>query len=60
MGYKDGDQVLVRDQPSATFEMLLKKAEQEGRHNGKFRCPICGMRYRKEREASTCCNGMAR
>lgn len=60
MGYKDGDQVLVRDQPSATFEMLLKKAEQDGRLTGKHRCPVCGMRYKREKEASTCCYGIAK
>jgi rubrerythrin len=60
LGYRDDGQVLVKDQPSATFEMLLKKAEQDGRLSGKFRCPVCGMRFKKEREASTCCSGMSR
>jgi len=40
--------------------MLLKKAEQEGRLSGKYRCPVCGMRYKKEREASVCCYGIAK
>ena len=56
----DDGYVLVKDQPSATFEMLLKKAEQDGRLTGKFRCPVCGMRYKKEREASICCSGVGR
>ncbi|MFH1218921.1 MAG: hypothetical protein V1694_00505 [Candidatus Eisenbacteria bacterium] len=60
MGYKDESQVLVKDQPSATFEMLLKKAEQDGRLTGKHRCPVCGMRYKREKEASTCCYGIAK
>jgi hypothetical protein len=58
LAYKDDSQVLVKDQPSATFEMLLKKAEQEGRLNGKYKCPVCGMRYKKEREALACCGGI--
>jgi hypothetical protein len=53
-------QILVKDQPSATYDMLLKKAEREGRIGGKFRCPICGMRYKREREANGCCKGMMR
>jgi hypothetical protein len=60
LGYKDDNLVLVKDQPSATFEMLLKRAEQDGRLIGKHRCPICGMRYKKEREASNCCNGISK
>jgi rubrerythrin len=57
LGYNE-DEVLVKDEPSATFEMLLKKAEQDGRLSGKYRCPVCGMRYKKEREASNCCYGI--
>lgn len=53
-------EVLIKDQPSATYEMLLKKAEREGRIGGKYRCPVCGMRYRREREASQCCEGIVR
>ena len=59
LGYED-EEVLVKDRPSATFEMLLKKAEQDGRLSGKYRCPVCGMRYKKEREASVCCYGIAK
>jgi hypothetical protein len=58
LGYKD--EVLVKDQPSATYEMLLKRAEREGRIGGKHQCPICGMKYRKERDASNCCKGIPR
>jgi hypothetical protein len=58
LGYKD--QVLVRDHPSATYELLLEKAEREGRIGGKHQCPVCGMKYKKEREASDCCKGIAR
>ncbi|MFH1312144.1 MAG: hypothetical protein ABIJ00_02855 [Candidatus Eisenbacteria bacterium] len=60
MGYRDEKEVLVKDQPSATYEMLLKKAEREGRIGGKFRCSVCGMKFRREREASQCCKGIIR
>jgi hypothetical protein len=59
LDYKN-EEVLVKDQSSATFDMLLKKAEQEGRIGGKFRCPVCGMRFRREKEASECCRGISR
>jgi rubrerythrin len=54
------DEVLVRDHPSATFEMLLQKAEREGRIGGKYQCPVCGMKFKKEKEASNCCKGIMR
>ena len=60
MAYKEEDRVLIKDQPSATFEMLLKKAEQEGRVGGKYSCPVCGMRFKKEKDASSCCRGLIR
>ena len=60
MAYKDAKQILVKDHPSATYEMLLKKAEREGRIGGKYRCPVCGMRFKREREASDCCRGISR
>jgi hypothetical protein len=40
--------------------MLLKRAEREGRVGGKFRCSICGMRYKREREATDCCKSIMR
>jgi hypothetical protein len=58
LGYEE--EVLVKDHPSATFELLLQKAEREGRIGGKFQCAVCGMRYKKERDALDCCKGIAR
>lgn len=37
------------------FNKLLAKAQSEGRIDGKFRCPTCGMRFKTEVEASNCC-----
>jgi hypothetical protein len=59
LDHKD-DRFLIKDEPSATYEMLLKKAEREGRLGGKHRCPVCGMRFKNEREANACCRGIAR
>ena len=47
--------VLQKDRPNSTYELLLRKAVEEGRIGGDFRCQVCGMRYKSPREASTCC-----
>jgi hypothetical protein len=59
LGYND-DEILVKDRPSATYDMLLKKAEREGRVGGRHVCPVCGMKYRGEREAIDCCRDIAK
>lgn len=52
----EGTLFLKRDVANSTYEMLLRKAEAEGRIGGKHACPVCGMRYKKEREALSCCS----
>jgi hypothetical protein len=37
------------------FNKLLAKATAEGRVDGKWRCPMCGMRFRTQVEAQNCC-----
>lgn len=50
---------LERDLDSETkyvkYHRLLAKAEKEGRIDGKYRCPVCGMRYQVLDEADACC-----
>ncbi len=60
MAYREDDDILIKDQPSVTYEMLLKKAVREGRIGGKYRCPVCGMRYKREKEAADCCKRIMR
>ena len=60
MAYKDDGEILIKDQTSATYEMLLRKAEREGRIGGKYRCPVCGMRFKREKEALDCCKQIMR
>jgi hypothetical protein len=43
------------DRNYVKFNKLLAKAHAEGRVDGKFRCPTCGMRFRTDVEASNCC-----
>jgi rubrerythrin len=47
--------ILQKDKNYVKFHRLLQKAEADGRLDGKFRCPVCGMRYLSEREADDCC-----
>jgi hypothetical protein len=49
------DEILVRDANYVKYERLLVKAEAEGRLDGRFRCLVCGMRYREKDEADACC-----
>ena len=53
--------ILVRDLDSSTkyvkYHRLLALAEREGRIDGKYRCPVCGMRYLSFDEADVCCKG---
>lgn len=37
------------------FGKLIAKAWAEGRIDGKYRCPVCGMRFRIEADSITCC-----
>jgi hypothetical protein len=43
------------DRNYVKFNKLLAKAQAEGRVDGRFRCPTCGMRFRTDVEASNCC-----
>ena len=51
--------ILVRDVDSSTkyvkYHRLHALAEREGRIDGKYRCPVCGMRYLAFDEADVCC-----
>ncbi len=54
MKVKDDD-ILVRDANYVKYERLLVEAEAEGRLDGRFRCLVCGMRYREKGDAEACC-----
>ncbi len=51
--------VLERDLDSnkkyVKYHKLLAKAEKEGRIDGRYRCPVCGMRFMTFDEADVCC-----
>lgn len=51
----DEDILIRKDRTSSTYDILLRKAIKEGRVGGKHRCPVCGMRFKSEKEASACC-----
>jgi len=47
--------ILQKSKNYVKYHRLLRKAEEEGRLDGKYRCPVCGMRYLTEPEADACC-----
>jgi hypothetical protein len=47
--------VLVKKKEYVKFMQLLRKAEEEGRVDGKYACALCGMRYQSKLEAEECC-----
>ncbi|RKZ06778.1 hypothetical protein DRQ05_04190 [bacterium] len=53
-GEKD-DSFLEKDKNYVKFHKLLAKAAAEGRLDGKYVCPVCGMRYLTSKEADECC-----
>ena len=52
--------VLESDEQFVKYGKLLEKASAEGRIDGKFRCPVCGMRYNEEKDCYTCCARVTR
>lgn len=52
--------MLENEKNYVKFSKLLAKATAEGRIDGKFRCPVCGMRFRSEAEGVNCCSQVAR
>ena len=45
----------VADESDAEVKTAGMRAAQEGRIDGKYRCPRCGMRSNDQEEAATCC-----
>ena len=59
----DGEEALVLESDEKNyvrFTRLLAKATAEGRIDGKYRCPVCGMRYNTDEDSNGCCVPMAR
>ncbi|HMA76745.1 MAG TPA: hypothetical protein VKO43_05530 [Candidatus Krumholzibacteriaceae bacterium] len=49
------EKVLKKTKNYVKFHRLLTRAENNGRLGGKFRCPVCGMRYLSAEKANNCC-----
>lgn len=47
--------ILEKSKNYVKFYRLLRKAEEDGRLDGKYRCPVCGMRYLSATDADECC-----
>ena len=55
------DTLVMRDDENyVKFTKLLARAVSEGRVDGKYRCPVCGMRFMHEAEMMNCCTPVAR
>jgi hypothetical protein len=46
---------LQKDRANSTYDLLLRKAVEEGRIGGNHRCRVCGMRYNSAEAAGSCC-----
>ena len=57
---EEGAVLLKREATSSTYEILLRKAREEGRVGGKFLCLVCGMRYNEEHDSMECCKAFAK
>jgi hypothetical protein len=56
MSYSKRDETILKKTKNyVKFHRLLARAESNGRLDGKFRCPVCGMRYLSAAEANNCC-----
>ena len=47
--------ILKREKRYVKFMQLLRKAENDGRIDGKYTCSLCGMLFQSEEEAQGCC-----
>lgn len=45
--------------PMTRVDLDIRRAEREGRINGRYRCSACGMRYRNVTLAEECCGAKA-
>ena len=52
---QEKDVTLVKEKPFVKYDQLIEKAEREGRIAGRFRCLVCGMRYKEKDDADECC-----
>ena len=52
--------VLEQEEQYVKFAKLLERATVEGRVDGPIRCPVCGMRFRAEKESTDCCTRVPR
>jgi hypothetical protein len=55
MGKPEKAALLSRDKEYVRYLQLLKRAEADGRLDGKYQCKLCGMKYHTQQQASDCC-----
>jgi hypothetical protein len=55
MGKPEKANLLARDREYVKYLQLLKRAELDGRLDGKYPCKLCGMKYHTKQQAGECC-----
>ncbi|UCG52501.1 MAG: hypothetical protein JSW58_02825 [Candidatus Latescibacterota bacterium] len=55
MGKPDKASLLRKDKEYIKFMQLLRRAETDGRLDGKYTCKLCGMKFHTEEQADECC-----
>ena len=55
MGKPDKAGLLTKDKEFVKFVQLLRRAEMDGRLDGKYACKLCGMKYHTVEHADACC-----
>ena len=55
MGKPEKAHLLSRDREYVKYMQLLKRAEADGRLDGKYPCRLCGMKYHTKQQADVCC-----
>lgn len=55
MGKPEKASLLSRDKEYVRYMQLLRRAEADGRLDGKYPCKLCGMKYHTKQKAADCC-----
>ncbi len=55
MGKPEKANLLSRDREYVRYLQLLRRAEADGRLDGKYPCKLCGMKYHTKQQADECC-----
>jgi len=55
MGKPEKANLLAKDKEYVKYVQLLRRAEMDGRLDGKYTCKLCGMKFHTMEQANACC-----